>query len=163
MGRRVTWTAEARDKGRAMSALACGERGRMDTCFFFQAEDGIRDTSVTGVQTCALPISIGGEPTNDRPIIVQQTGNSIRIGAQQGHPVGAPQTTPQDTKPHAQMEAVPPEDVFLVYDGSRGPRPDGTPVWHYMAKNGLRSPGVPAVAEFRKIIEAAEKEQKGKP
>src|SRR5437762_5509525 len=26
--------------------------------FFFQAEDGIRDTSVTGVQTCALPICI---------------------------------------------------------------------------------------------------------
>ena len=25
-------------------------------CVFFQAEDGIRDTSVTGVQTCALPI-----------------------------------------------------------------------------------------------------------
>src|SRR6476469_7005377 len=25
-------------------------------CFFFQAEAGIRDTSVTGVQTCALPI-----------------------------------------------------------------------------------------------------------
>src|SRR5438046_10370376 len=28
--------------------------------FFFQAEDGIRDWSVTGVQTCALPISPGG-------------------------------------------------------------------------------------------------------
>src|SRR5690606_40617436 len=26
-------------------------------CFFFQAEDGIRDFHVTGVQTCALPIS----------------------------------------------------------------------------------------------------------
>ena len=26
--------------------------------FFFQAEDGIRDWSVTGVQTCALPICI---------------------------------------------------------------------------------------------------------
>src|SRR5205823_8496182 len=25
-------------------------------CFFFQAEDGIRDKLVTGVQTCALPI-----------------------------------------------------------------------------------------------------------
>src|SRR6266487_5059914 len=25
-------------------------------CFFFQAEDGIRDGRVTGVQTCALPI-----------------------------------------------------------------------------------------------------------
>src|SRR5262249_58841807 len=28
--------------------------------FFFQAEDGIRDWSVTGVQTCALPISPDG-------------------------------------------------------------------------------------------------------
>src|SRR5690606_40862380 len=26
------------------------------SCFFFQAEDGIRDFHVTGVQTCALPI-----------------------------------------------------------------------------------------------------------
>src|SRR3712207_8574752 len=29
--------------------------------FFFQAEDGIRDIGVTGVQTCALPIF--GDPT----------------------------------------------------------------------------------------------------
>src|SRR6266498_5296894 len=28
-------------------------------CFFFQAEDGIRDADVTGVQTCALPILAG--------------------------------------------------------------------------------------------------------
>src|SRR3989442_8412705 len=28
--------------------------------FFFQAEDGIRDADVTGVQTCALPISKNG-------------------------------------------------------------------------------------------------------
>src|SRR5205823_12204568 len=28
--------------------------------FFFQAEDGIRAKLVTGVQTCALPISAGG-------------------------------------------------------------------------------------------------------
>ena len=27
--------------------------------FFFQAEDGIRDYKVTGVQTCALPIWLG--------------------------------------------------------------------------------------------------------
>ena len=27
--------------------------------FFFQAEDGIRDIGVTGVQTCALPICAG--------------------------------------------------------------------------------------------------------
>src|SRR2546430_8795952 len=30
--------------------------GRPRLCFFFQAEDGIRDLTVTGVQTCALPI-----------------------------------------------------------------------------------------------------------
>src|SRR3989442_10197270 len=29
--------------------------------FFFQAEDGIRDADVTGVQTCALPISNGSD------------------------------------------------------------------------------------------------------
>src|SRR3712207_8855678 len=31
-------------------------RGGLGVCFFFQAEDGIRDVGVTGVQTCALPI-----------------------------------------------------------------------------------------------------------
>src|SRR5690606_39865508 len=35
--------------------------------FFFQAEDGIRDFHVTGVQTCALPILVGGKyAINDR-------------------------------------------------------------------------------------------------
>src|SRR5436309_13130795 len=33
--------------------------------FFFQAEDGIRDFHVTGVQTCALPISL--RPASWRP------------------------------------------------------------------------------------------------
>src|SRR5437016_8519408 len=37
--------------------------------FFFQAEDGIRDWSVTGVQTCALPIW----PTGFRLFIVART------------------------------------------------------------------------------------------
>src|SRR5207244_9744590 len=34
--------------------------------FFFQAEDGIRDDLVTGVQTCALPICPGGDREVDR-------------------------------------------------------------------------------------------------
>ena len=33
-----------------------GEGGGLFFFFFFQAEDGIRDYKVTGVQTCALPI-----------------------------------------------------------------------------------------------------------
>src|SRR3712207_7122732 len=36
-------------------------------CFFFQAEDGIRDIGVTGVQTCALPISANGVPVDLSP------------------------------------------------------------------------------------------------
>ena len=37
--------------------------------FFFQAEDGIRDHCVTGVQTCALPISnqVPGKFANREP------------------------------------------------------------------------------------------------
>src|SRR6266496_839960 len=37
--------------------LLLRERGVWPVFFFFQAEDGIRDLYVTGVQTCALPIS----------------------------------------------------------------------------------------------------------
>src|SRR5438270_13060970 len=33
--------------------------------FFFQAEDGIRDLTVTGVQTCALPISLYAKKPRD--------------------------------------------------------------------------------------------------
>src|SRR5205809_1781932 len=49
-------------RGRVERANLCGgcfiwERG-IWVVFFFQAEDGIRDVAVTGVQTCALPISI---------------------------------------------------------------------------------------------------------
>src|SRR5207249_5817907 len=37
--------------------------GRLTSSFFFfQAEDGIRDRNVTGVQTCALPISSAPAP-----------------------------------------------------------------------------------------------------
>src|SRR5258706_4866307 len=53
----VTLLAE-KPKGRAgICALSGGAIHR--GAFSVQAEDGIRDWSVTGVQTCALPISIG--------------------------------------------------------------------------------------------------------
>src|SRR2546426_5353634 len=45
--------------------MVCGTRrvivSMIRSFFFFQAEDGIRDYKVTGVQTCALPISSGRE------------------------------------------------------------------------------------------------------
>src|SRR5215813_3094711 len=41
----------------AGSARGAAEIRVRSALFFFQAEDGIRDADVTGVQTCALPIS----------------------------------------------------------------------------------------------------------
>src|SRR3712207_8505023 len=55
-------------------------------CFFFQAEDGIRDIGVTGVQTCALPIFIAtglpsaGPNGPNRPV-TGQAGLSFDIGS----------------------------------------------------------------------------------
>src|SRR6266403_4584336 len=49
-----------------MSVSCLSEKNvQMSLFFFFQAEDGIRDLYVTGVQTCALPISnaSGGRST----------------------------------------------------------------------------------------------------
>src|SRR6266496_3067396 len=47
----------------------------MGVVFFFQAEDGIRDLYVTGVQTCALPISTGsdGGPPSTWPVSSEKT------------------------------------------------------------------------------------------
>src|SRR5262249_60083400 len=48
---------------------ACALQGYVDdVVFFFQAEDGIRDWSVTGVQTCALPIWLAG-PFGNAPLV----------------------------------------------------------------------------------------------
>ena len=47
-----------REKGRVNSLVGVDKRESNVMCFF-QAEDGIRYTSVTGVQTCALPICLG--------------------------------------------------------------------------------------------------------
>src|SRR6266542_6387377 len=63
--------------------------------FFFQAEDGIRDATVTGVQTCALPIFTAGDSRDDTGILVDATdsvgapvGNIEVAGGVEGTPVG---------------------------------------------------------------------------
>src|SRR5438552_14281703 len=48
--------------------IATVRRGsELSFIFFFQAEDGIRDDLVTGVQTCALPISEAAVPRTCAP------------------------------------------------------------------------------------------------
>lgn len=115
-----------------------------------------------GLGKAAAP-TISGEPTNDRPVVVQPNDNGIHIGLQQGRNPDAGQTGPQNGKPGLGSETGPTEDTFLVYAGGAAnsdPSLDhAAPVWRYVAKNALRSPDVPAVGEFRKAVEAAVKQQ----
>src|SRR2546430_8335780 len=47
--------------GLCLTELVTDRYGVCGHFFFFQAEDGIRDLTVTGVQTCALPIFESGQ------------------------------------------------------------------------------------------------------
>src|SRR2546427_6467529 len=49
--------------------------------FFFQAEDGIRDLTVTGVQTCALPISTGGSTREVVDCVRASGGTVVGVGS----------------------------------------------------------------------------------
>src|SRR6266404_2902423 len=58
--------------------------------FFFQAEDGIRDKLVTGVQTCALPICLG------KPVVVRRDSRPTyrHSGGLLDGPIGFPKAHP---------------------------------------------------------------------
>src|SRR5262249_59804444 len=58
-------------------------------CFFFQAEDGIRDWSVTGVQTCALPICGHTHFLPALPETVFEADDAlfVLVGKDQGQPL----------------------------------------------------------------------------
>src|SRR2546430_5527361 len=53
--------------------------------FFIQAEDGIRDLTVTGVQTCALPI--WGAVDADGLAAREPVGGAVRVGEQVEDPI----------------------------------------------------------------------------
>src|SRR6266404_2286676 len=52
----------------------------MTLIFFFQAEDGIRDKLVTGVQTCALPISLSLSVAEGRTLLEARDRCGVKIG-----------------------------------------------------------------------------------
>src|SRR5437773_10056722 len=71
--------------------------------FFFQAEDGIRDRDVTGVQTCALPISF---------CMVMGAQNELGIGSVPLNPGGAIPTTVYAVR--FRMILLPTSDAWLA-------------------------------------------------
>src|SRR5205807_3065947 len=77
--------------------------------FFFQAEDGIRDYKVTGVQTCALPISSTTPPT-------RSSGTKALPGSSSS-PTAAPGSSRQG------LCTAGPRRRCCAWPGRRSPRP----------------------------------------
>src|SRR5438876_5333426 len=89
--------------------------------FFFQAEDGIRDGRVTGVQTCALPIS---RPARERRLAAGEPGQSSRDDADRArrdHPEGGGRRRPRPIR-------APPT----------GERPEAAPARHHARAHAAR-------------------------
>src|SRR2546430_3413745 len=88
METRLLRTFRPTDTPRTSSLLLLPNKARLARrgFFFFQAEDGIRDLTVTGVQTCALPIS---RAAGDRMSLlsVGPCGVVQRVDRQQAHPI----------------------------------------------------------------------------
>src|SRR2546426_7280265 len=97
---------------------------RCSVFFFFQAEDGIRDYKVTGVQTCALPIYLrrSGAP-----------GQAARLTSGTRHPgAGRGAGAPQQVKEGLPV-TVPTMLVLLIAQGAAPGAPDNQ--WPMPAKD----------------------------
>src|SRR3712207_516941 len=94
-------------------------RSRVLCClFFFQAEDGIRDIGVTGVQTCALPIS--GRPI--APGVLAYDGGEV---------VGWAAVAPRAELPFERSRKIPHVDDLPVWS-----------IWCIRVRPGHRGKGI---------------------
>jgi hypothetical protein len=114
--------------------------------------------------TQAVQPTVGGQPPNDRPVIVQGTGDTIRIGAQEGRSPDAAEVGGPTGRPGTGGEVGQSEDMFTVYQGGAVGLGDTPPLdrplaWRYAGKNGLKAPEVRAVKEFKKVVDEAVKQQ----
>src|SRR5699024_12070772 len=96
--------------------------------FFFQAEDGIRDRNVTGVQTCALPISW------DVPTGRADAGDAPTASAAGTAAVQTPDTSRLRRERDGAGAAVDGEFCVIaeLLDGSSHPAASARPNRHYL-------------------------------
>src|SRR2546430_11758157 len=90
--------------------------------FFFQAEDGIRDLTVTGVQTCALPIWAFLDP--DHALAQARAADELRLS---GQPVGPLHGVPVGIKDIIDTADMPTENGSVLCAG-RTPSRDASAV-----------------------------------
>lgn len=108
--------------------------------------------------------TIGGVPINNRPVIFEPTDSGGRVGGHTGNPQGSGDpSNSQPRSPTPEVEAGPAQDMFAVFRGKRDDALDSPPVWRYIERDGLRSPSVPAVDAFKKLIAEAEKQKAARP
>jgi len=123
----------------------------------------------------AVKPTIGGIP-NEPPVVLAPGDSGVGVtmstgrrpdlsssDSQMGHPtIGRrPDLSNSDSQmgrdPTMRTEVGTPDDVFSVYLGGEDNPLDFSPLWRYVARDGLKHPGVPAVDKFRQAIEEAEK------
>src|SRR5438067_5582861 len=81
--------------------------------FFFQAEDGIRDRNVTGVQTCALPISSVPRAGEEEDVEIVAADDAVQMRVEEVQPRRrAP--VPEEARLHVlRTERLPEERVEI--------------------------------------------------
>src|SRR5699024_9321543 len=75
--------------------------------FFFQAEDGIRDRNVTGVQTCALPILLDGQYHE-----VDSSEMAFKVAGSMALKEAVPKASPVLLEPLMAVEVTTPEEYM---------------------------------------------------
>src|SRR2546429_7328051 len=102
-----------------------------DLVFFFQAEDGIRDVAVTGVQTCALPICRVSDPTREARARACAYGWSVSDAAREGQSSPADAVSATASVPPCPSAAQPHYTNSTAHTAPRtiaaGSRPDEPP------------------------------------
>ncbi len=107
----------------------------------------------------AVSPTIHGGPIDQRPVILQPTDGSIRIGGHTGRPTDASGQDPIDARPHMGTEYGRADDTMEVYRANRNLQETlyGAAVWRCSVKDGLKPPKLTAVEQFRKALDESEK------
>src|SRR5437868_10000058 len=103
--------------------------------FFFQAEDGIRDRNVTGVQTCALPIYGCGAPGDRLAMHRAATVVVARLREKQQQPPGS---TSRSNAPEraTQRAGTSPPEIGRASCRERVENSEGDGVWKEKRRGG---------------------------
>jgi hypothetical protein len=110
--------------------------------------------------------TIGGMPQNNRPVMTDPSQSGAQMGGRNGTSPMSGDPRDSDSQfggPHPQVEAGEPEDLVAIYRGKKDRPLETSPVWRYSGENALRSPGVPAIDVFRKLVAESEKQLAEKP